>query len=321
MAGPRADKPPFGIRLMHAVGKAPDWARITPAELAVRRAAEDRKRKSKAARLITGFPDRGVGIEWQTLPLRDRELPVRVYRPAGDRELPLVIHIHGGGFVGTAAQSDWVNSRIAAQVPAVVVSVEHRLLDHDTPITAAADDGWDVLDSVVENAREWGVDPSRVAVFGESTGGLVAALAAIRAREAGLELRAQVLVNACLDLAPALFDTPSMREYGDSPTLTTPQLELFCRLAVPAGADPRPVSPLQADDLSKLAPALLIVPTFDPLSDQARAYAKRLKGAGTPARLTEYRGATHAFLSMPNVVPQAKPARAEVVAYLRDRLG
>lgn len=172
-------------------------------------------------------------------------MSVRVYRSAHDRarDLPLVVHVHGGGFVGTAAQSDWINSHLAARLPAVVVSVEHRLLDRDTPVTAAVDDGWDVLDVLIQNATEWGIDPARVAVFGESTGALVTALAAIRARESGLELRAQVLVNACLDLTPALYDLPSMTKYGDSPTLTTGQMDLFCRLAVPEGADPRPVSP------------------------------------------------------------------------------
>jgi acetyl esterase len=111
-----------------------------------------------------------------------------------------------------------------------------------------------------------------------------------------------------------------MARYGDSPTLTSRQIDLFCRLAVPAGADPRPVSPLQAGDLSGLAPALLIVPTVDPASDQARRYAQRLRDAGTPVLLTEYEGATHAFLSMPTVVPQAKPARAEILEFLAGRL-
>ncbi|WP_328997757.1 alpha/beta hydrolase [Kribbella sp. NBC_00709] len=318
----RAGKPPVGIRLMHALGKEPDWDTISPEQLAVLRTKENRKRQSKLARLITGFPDRGAGIEWRELALPGRRLPVRVYRPMRHQggELPLIVHIHGGGFVGTAAQSDWVNSYLAAQLPALVVSVEHRLLAHDTAITAGVDDGWDVLQTVVENAAEWGVDSSRIAVFGESTGGLIAAVAAIRARESGLQLRAQVLVNACVDLTTARYDLPSMSTYADSPTLTTAQIELFCRLAVPEGIDPRPLSPLQADDLSGLPPALLIVPTFDPVSDQARRYAARLRNAGIPAQLTEYEGATHAFLSMPAVVPQAKPARAEILEYLSARL-
>jgi acetyl esterase len=80
------------------------------------------------------------------------------------------------------------------------------------------------------------------------------------------------------------------------------------------------VSPLYADDLSGLAPALVVVPTVDPAADHGRTYAERLREAGTPVRLTEHPGATHAFLSMPGVVPQAEAARAEVTDFLRDHL-
>lgn len=316
------ERPPLGIRLLHALGKEPDWSAMTAEELAAFRDAENRKRMSPLARVITGLPDRGAVIEWQELDLPGRELRVRVYRPARDSGgvLPLVVHVHGGGFVGTAKQSDWVNSHLAARLPAVVVSVEHRLLSPETPVSAAADDGWDVLQTVVQNAAQWRIDPDRAVVFGESTGALITALAAIRARDTGLQLRAQVLVNACVDLTPALYDHASMTQYADSPTLTMTQMQLFCRLAVPSGTDPRPLSPLHADDLGGLAPALMIVPTFDPVADQARRYAERLRGAGTPAVLTEFPGATHAFLSMPSVVPQARSARAEILAFLRERL-
>ncbi|MFB9495133.1 alpha/beta hydrolase fold domain-containing protein, partial [Nonomuraea dietziae] len=120
----------------------------------------------------------------------------------------------------TAAQSDWVNSHLAARLPAVVVSVEHRLLDQETPLSAAVADGWDVLQHVVAHAARWGVDPARTAVFGESTGSMVTALAAIRAREAGLPLRAQVLVNPAVDLTSTMYDHASFTEHASSPTLT-----------------------------------------------------------------------------------------------------
>ena len=81
-----------------------------------------------------------------------------------------------------------------------------------------------------------------------------------------------------------MFDYPSMSEHAHSPTLTRAQIEFFRRLAVPEGADPRAVSPLHADDLSGLAPALVVVPTLDPVADQGRAYAERLREAGTPGR-------------------------------------
>ena len=126
--------------------------------------------------------------------------------------------------------------------------------------SAAADDGWDVLEHVVERAPDWGVDATRAAVFGESTGAAITALAAIRAREAGLPLRAQVLANPCVDLTPAMYDHDSITRYADSPTPTMAQMQLFARLAVPPG------------------------------------------------------------LSMPGAVPQAKPARDEIVESLRGLL-
>ncbi|TDD93501.1 alpha/beta hydrolase [Actinomadura rubrisoli] len=303
-----------------ALGGDPDWAAMTAGELRAYREAENRRRASPEAQAITGIPDRGAAIRWQEVALPGRGLPVRVYRPSSESDgLPLVLHVHGGGFVGTAVQSDWVNSHLAAQLPAVVVSVEHRLVDPETPLSAAVDDSWDVLQHVVRDAAQWGVDPARAAVFGESCGGLITALAAIRARESGLHLRAQVLVNPAVDVTGTMFDYASVTEHAQSPTLTVPQLRLFHRLAVPPGADPRALSPLYAD-LDGLAPALVLVPTRDPIADHGRSYAGRLRAAGTPVRLTEYSGATHAFLSMPGVVPQAEDARAEIAEFLRGAL-
>jgi acetyl esterase len=319
------ERPPLGIRLFHALAKEPALLTMTDGELAAFAGAQNRKRASRLARVITGHPDRGAEIQWQEVALASRRLRVRVYRPRSAQGsygtvLPLILHVHGGGFVGTAVQSDWVNSHLAAQAPAVVVSVEHRLLAPGVPLPAAADDGWDVLRHVVQHAAQWGVDPERAAVFGESTGAAITALAAIRARDSGLALRAQVLVNPCVDVTSKAYDHASVAKYADSPTLTMEQMQLLSRLAVPPGTDPRPVSPLHADDLSGLAPALVVVPTFDPVADHGRCYAEYLREAGTPARTTEYPGATHAFLSMPGLVPQAKAARAEIVEFLRGLL-
>ncbi|WNI20551.1 alpha/beta hydrolase [Streptomyces sp. ITFR-16] len=302
----------------------PDWSAPTTEELIAYRDAENRFRASDAARAVTGEPDPGASIAWQTLALPGRDLPVRVYRPTPEPEgggvLPLVVHVHGGGFVGTAAQSDWVNSHLAAQLPAVVVSVEHRLLDPDHPMTTAAEDGWDVLRHVVRHAGPWGIHPARTAVFGESAGALICALAAIRARDTEPRLRAQVLVNPAVDVTGTMLDYPSAAEFARTPTLGLPQLRLVGRLAVAPGTDPRTVSPLYADSLGSLAPALVVVPTHDPLADQGRRYAERLRSAGTPARLAEHPGAGHAFLSMPGMAPQAEAARTEIREFLRAAL-
>ena len=308
----------------------PDWSALTAEDLAAYREAENRFRASPAARAVTGEPDPGAAITWQQVALPGRDLPVRVYRPAdagGDGSgsgagdgLPLVVHVHGGGFVGTAVQCDGYAGHLAAQLPAVVVSVEHRLLDHGTSLRDAADDGWDVLDHVVRNAARWGVDPERTAVLGESCGGLISALSALRAKDAGLRLRAQVLVNPAVDVTGTMLDHPSTAVYAHTPTLALPHLLFFQRLGVPGGTDARALSPLYADDLAGLAPALLVVPTADPLADHGRRYAERLRAAGTPVRLSEYEGAGHAFLSMPGLSPHAVPARAEIVEFLRAAL-
>ncbi|MFE2108117.1 alpha/beta hydrolase [Kitasatospora sp. NPDC059463] len=313
----------------------PDFSTVTAEELLAYREAENRFRASGAARAFLGEPDPGAAVAWQRVALPGRDLPVRVYRPATDRNrdgdgdgdgatrtaLPLVVHVHGGGFVGTAVQCDWTNSHLAARLPALVVSVEHRLLAPGSPLADAADDGWDVLGHVLRHAREWGADPARTAVFGESFGALVSALTALRAREAGLELRAQVLVNPLADVTDAMFDLPSVTEYAHEPSPALPLLRFVQRLAVPQGTDARTLSPLHADDLGGLAPALVVVPTRDALADHGRRYAERLRAAGTPVRLSEYPDAQHAFLTLPGLEPQAATAQAEILRFLRAALG
>ncbi|MER6329290.1 alpha/beta hydrolase [Streptomyces sp. NPDC001034] len=300
----------------------PDWSTITAEELIAYRDAENRFRASAAARVMTGQPDPGAVIDWREVALPGRDLPVRVHRPAAGAgaALPLVLHVHGGGFVGTAVQCDWVTSHLAARLPAVVVSVEHRLLAPGTPLTDAADDGWDVLRHVVGHAARWGVDPARTAVFGESCGALICALAALRARETGPDLRAQVLVNPATDVTGSMLDHPSVAEHGQGPALSAPQLRFFRRLAVPPGTDARALSPLYADDLSGLPPALVVLPTHDPIADHGRRYAERLLAAGTVARLTEHPGARHGFLSLPGLERQAAAARTEILEFLRAAL-
>ncbi|XVV16447.1 alpha/beta hydrolase [Actinoplanes sp. CA-131856] len=305
----------LGIRVLSALRKEPDWSAMTPATLRSLSEAENRRRSSPLSRIVTGFPARGVAIRWQDVTLPDRVVRIRVHRPPGAATpLPLVLHVHGGGFVGTAVQSDWITSHLAARLPAVVVSVEHRLVSFGTPLAAAVEDGWDVLSHVLTWAE---VDPERVALLGESAGGVVAAMTALRA---GPAIQAQVLVNPCTDLTATALDHPSMREHADSPTLTVTQMKFFLRLAVPAGTDPLAVSPLYAEDHSGLAPALIVVPTLDPVADQGRAYARRLRDAGVPAEVAEYAGAPHAFVSTPGLVRQARAARARILGFLRGRL-
>jgi acetyl esterase len=318
----RTQQPPRRVRLLYGLKRDSNLQSLSNQQLIALAEAQNRTVSSKLMRLATGFPDRGASIGWQHLTLPDRELPVRVYRPnrGPDARLPLVIHVHGGAFVGTAVQCDWINSLLAARLPAVVVSVEHRLLNREIPLSAAVDDGWDALRHVVRHAEQWGIDPARVAVAGESCGALVTAMTAISARKSNLELRAQVLVNPAVDVTSTAFEYASMTEYGDSPTLKLATLELFRQLAVPQGTDPRTLSPLHADDLSGLPPTLVVIPVLDPVADHGRTYAGRLREAGTSVRVTEHPKSGHAFISMPGLDPAARVAGRDVLAFLSGHL-
>lgn len=121
----RSSRLPLRLRLFTALQREPDWSAMSPEELAEYSDARNRAVASPPARLLTGLPDRAATIDWQRIDLPDRSLPVRVYRRSprrGDPEtdLPLVLHVHGGGSTGTAVQCDWLNGHIAARLPAVV---------------------------------------------------------------------------------------------------------------------------------------------------------------------------------------------------------
>ncbi|WP_022919071.1 alpha/beta hydrolase fold domain-containing protein [Ruania albidiflava] len=314
----RAAHPPLGVRLVYGLRPQPDFAALSDEELAELGRAQNEVVTSPAARLITGCPALGSRVTWTTVALTDRQIPVRVHRPrrSGTGPLPLVLHVHGGGYSGTAVQCDWLTSHLAARLPAVVVSVEHRLLGPGVSMAAAADDVLSTLVQVRQHASTWGVDPDRVALVGESAGGTMTALAAERSPW----LRAQVLVNPCLDLTAAALDYPSMTEHAHTPTISAAEVQRFCRLAAPAGTDARAVSPLTRAETATLPSTLLVVPALDPLADQARTYAARVRPTQTPVRLLEIERAGHAFLSMPHLVPSAYRARRAICSFLHAAL-
>jgi acetyl esterase len=309
---------PLGTRLLK---DANDWEAMSDEQVIAAREKQIRLASSPVARLVTGRPDRRARITTTPIELPGRRLTLRVHRPStAGGALPLIVSFHGGGFIGgTAAQNDWLNSHLAAHCPAVVVSVEYRLApEHRLP--APVDDGYETVERIVEDAEAWGVDPTAVAVMGESAGGTIAALIALRARKDGPALRAQVLNYPATDWTDTATDYPSMTENADNPTLPLSRLRAARKLSLSPDLDPASVSPLKFDDLSGLPPTLVIGAAVDPVLDHGRAYAERLREYGNDARFTSYPRATHTFLSTPGLVPAAKPARREILEFLRRHL-
>ncbi len=309
---------PLGTRILR---DDRDWEAMTDDQVIAAREKANRAASSPLGRIVTGLPDRRARIEETTVDLPGRRLVLRIHRPRTvDRKLPLIISLHGGGFIGgTAAQNDWLNSHLAARCPAVVVAVEYRLAP-EHPLPRPIEDGYDTLRRIVDDADGWGIDPAAVAVLGESAGGMIAALVALRAREDGPPLRAQVLNYPSTDWTEAMFDYASIEENADNPTLSLSRLRAARKLSLPSTLDPRTVSPVKFENLAGLPPALVVTAALDPLADHGRRYAERLREDGTDARLVCCPRATHTFLSTPNLVPVARPARREILAFLHGHL-
>jgi acetyl esterase len=234
---------------------------------------------------------------------------VRSYRPSAEPGLPLLVYFHGGGWVvGSLDTYDGVCRALANRVPCRVVSVDYRLApEHRFP--AALEDCWEVT------RRAFGEAPA-VAVGGDSAGGNLAAVVALRARDSGLPLTFQLLIYPVMDFD---FNTGSYSANGSGLGLTQAAMRWYWDQYL-GGADGRnpDASPLRAADLSGAAPALLAVCEYDPLRDEGVAYAHRLEDARVPVRLIDYPGMIHGFVRMAAVTDRSRELLEESAARLRE---
>ena len=267
---------------------------------------------------LGGEPEAVEAVADRTIPGPASDIPIRVYTPKGGSTLPVLVFFHGGGWVICDLDThDGVCRALANAAGCIVVAVDYRLApEHKFP--AAADDAFAATEWVAEHAVEIGGDPSRVAVGGDSAGGNLAAVVAQMANDrGGPKLAFQLMVYPVTDYN---FDTASYRENAEGYMLTTDAMKWFWTHYLPdakAGLDPR-ASPLRADDLSGLPPALVITAEFDPLRDEGEAYAARLADAGVAAKSTRYDGMIHGFFSMSALLPQGRQAIDEAAAALRE---
>ncbi len=270
--------------------------------------------------MAIGPAEAPVPSEDRTVPGPAGEIPVRVYRPPSEQSLPVVVYFHGGGYViGDLETHDTICHRLAAGVPAVVVSVDYRLApEHRFP--AAVDDCEAATAWVSARAAELGGDPARLAVAGDSGGGNLATVVARRARDTGgPPIAFQLLIYPATDSTGSTL----VMEYTSGYMLDLDTLMWFGNsyLSDPAQAGLPDASPLFVEDLTGLPPALVLTAECDPLRDQGEAYANRLREAGAAVTTTRYEGMIHGFYGFDRVFDGAKRATAETVSALREALG
>jgi acetyl esterase len=256
-------------------------------------------------------------IENRTIPGPHEAIPVRIYTPEGRAPLPLLVYFHGGGWVlGDLETHDSVCRELAHGAGCVVLSVDYRLApEHKFP--AAAEDCYAATVWAATHAAELGVDPTRIAIGGDSAGGNLTCVTALRARDEGTPaLRFQLPIYPVTNRS---LDTSSYRENATGYLLETDDMAWFWGHYLGSDGDGASAyaSPLRAKDFRGLPPAFVITAEFDPLRDEGEAYAKRLQADGVPTTLKRYDGMIHGFFGMSAIMDKAKQAVADACAALR----
>jgi acetyl esterase len=275
-----------------------------------------------AARTIPGLRIPAVG----SVTNRDMQGPagslgLRVYMPEGEGPFPLMVFFHGSGFVVCSLDTHDVMCRnLCAGTGCVVLSVDYRLApEHKFP--AAPDDCLAATRWVAENAGAFNGDNARMIVAGDSAGGNLAAVTALRIRdEGGPKLAGQLLIYPVTDHISA--GTPSMTENAEGYGLTRAGMAWFWNHYLARESDglhPH-ASPLRAASLAGLPPALVVTAQYDPLRDEGEYYAEALRKAGVPTQMKRWDGVNHGFCFFPGLVDRATAATDEACAWVTSLL-
>ncbi|MER6575253.1 alpha/beta hydrolase [Nonomuraea sp. NPDC001023] len=266
-----------------------------------------------------------VDDKWIVVPAGVGNVRVRIVKPVGSAGmLPVILYVHGGGWViGDAGTHDRLVRELAVGAGAAVVFVEYdRSPEARYPV--AIEQAYATAQWIVKCGAEEGLDPSRMAVAGDSVGGNMTAALTILAKQRGdVRFVHQSLYYPVTDAGQ---DTDSYREFADGPYLTAKAMAWFwdAYTTDPAQRAEITASPLRAslDDLEGLPPAFVIVDENDVLRDEGEAYARKLIAAGVPTSSVRYNGTLHDFMMLNPVraTEATSAAMAQAIDVLRTAL-
>ncbi|MFF8642716.1 alpha/beta hydrolase [Streptomyces sp. NPDC015345] len=242
-----------------------------------------------------------VQDKWITVPAEVGDVRVRIVKPLdADDILPVVLYIHGGGWViGNAGTHDRLVRELAVGAQAAVVFVEYdRSPEAAYPV--AIEQAYAAARWITEKGAQAGLDASRLAVAGDSVGGNMTAALTLMAKQRGhVSFVHQSLYYPVTDAGQ---DTASYREFANGPYLTAKAMAWFwdSYTTDPAQRAEITASPLRAtlEDMQGLPPALVLVDDNDVLRDEGEAYARKLTQAGVPTTSIRYNGTLHDFMML-----------------------
>ncbi len=267
-----------------------------------------------------GKRENNLEVEDRRIPVDGGEITVRVYTPRGTGPFPLMLFLHGGGFVGCNIDThDFLCRDLCVQSGHVVVSVDYRLAP-EYPFPIPVMDCIAALAWVQREAAGLGGDIKRLTIAGDSAGGNLSAVVAIHARDRfpGL-IKRQVLIYPVTDDGKSEY--ASYKAYGAGHALTMKDmkwlLELYTRGSVEYRDNPRHelYAPLHVKNLTRLPPAFVLTAEYDLLRDEGLAYAEALTKGGNDVRHTRYAAQEHGFVGLAPT-PAHKQAVADIVEWL-----
>ena len=306
----------------------PDMADVIAAKQAIAQSADPEEMRTAwldyEARLRRDRPG-GMVVEDTAIPRpgpEGGEIAIRVYRPEGIQvPSPCVVYLHGGAFIkGSLDTCDTIAWGVADVAGVVVVSVDYRLAPQH-PFPAGLEDCYSVVRHLAEHGEHYGVRGDRLALWGDSAGGNLAAATCLLARDrGGPDIVAQALNYPCLTDE---LTSDSYRRHAESPGLRTANMDMGWNHYL---GDRRPTAdphaaPLKAEDLSCLPPAHVHYAEIDPLADDAVQYAERLAAAGNEVVSRCARRMIHGFVRARFSGPDAAAEFAHPCGFLRERLG
>lgn len=298
--------------------KQPDIQKSTPE--AVR--AYNKERVKKLAKLTQYKPEELFLVKDEIVKTEETEVPIRIYQPIEGDNFPITMYFHGGGFVlGDLESHDNLCRRMAKQTNCIVIAVDYRLAP-ESKYPAAPNDCYQATLWAYENAKSLNADPNRIATAGDSAGANLATVVCLMARDkkAPFKICQQILIYPTVD---GLLSSESIDRLAEGYILTKELMQWFLNhyLAEEANLKESYFSPIHTEDLSNLPPALVITAEYDPLIDEGKAYANKLKEVGNEVIYKEFKGMVHVFYQMPKFLKATRQAEKLVAKTLQTAFG